>query len=187
MNLLQAILISLLALTTGSAPPSLQTCARCNDDICFQKNAVSIWSPTTGDCIFNGQLSTKDVFWTGHVFSLGVCPAVQLQIGDKCFQGMAGSIAVQLSNNATSAAKYDINAVCDIFPERTPCSYNAKKFEFKTVGYDCAEIKILADSVVEQCIRTDADARFWATVGYWIAVFLIPVCFIGLCCGCVKL
>lgn len=90
---------------------------------------------------------------------------------------MAGSIAAGLGSNET---KFDSSAVCTIAPESTPCVYSAMKFEFKTEGYNCADIKILADNVVEECLRNDADGRFWATLGYWIAI----VIGLGLCVGC---
>ena len=178
---MRQMLVLLFSLASAVSTQAIQ-CIQCSDAICFQKNQASITSPTTGECIFAAEVKQKDIFWTGHVFGLGVCPAVQLSIGKKCFRDMAGSIAVQLGKNVTM---YDRTAVCKIAPYDTPCSYAARKFEFETEGYNCAEIKILADNVVEECIRNDADGRFWATLAYWFAVLLVPL-FFAFVCGCMA-
>jgi hypothetical protein len=176
--------LPLLLLSFAAVSKALKGCIKCaaGDNVCVEHNAASVWSES-GKCIFNAIMKGKDVFYTGHVFSLGVCPAVQLNVGKKCFREMAGSIAVQLGSNAT---KFDRSAVCKIAPEQTPCMYGSRKFEFTTEGYNCADIKILADNVVEECIRNDGDGRFWATLAYWMAVFIMPILLV-ICCGmCFK-
>lgn len=163
------------------AATDLQTCVRCPDSICFSNNKASIWS--NGECVFNGRVDAKTIFYTGHVFGFGVCPAVQLQVGKKCFRDMAGSIAVQLGNTS----RFDLLANCEIVPTDTPCSYSAEKFQFETSGYNCADVKILADNAVEECIRNDADGRFWATIGYFMGVLILPFICAAFCViGCMS-
>ena len=161
---------------------SLNDCLTCKEDICFGNKRISIWNE--GVCIYDSTVAIKNVFYTGHVFSLGVCPAISYNVGKHCFDNIANSISEHLSAFNVTNTNYDKTADCKIIPVRSPCLYDASKLQIESYGYECSSIKILADNAVEECIRNDSDARFWATFFYWIGVLMIPTCFIAICFGC---
>jgi hypothetical protein len=147
----------------------LSGCIKCASDTCVQSNRVSVWKDSI--CVFDSSTRAKDVFYTGHVFGLGSCPAISLNVGKKCFERISLSIAENLRDGMG-----DETSICEIMPHRTPCMYSARKFVVNSRGADCAAVKILADNAVEECVRNQADGRFWATLAYWMAVLLcIPL------------
>jgi hypothetical protein len=176
------VLCAAVGVFASCASAELLGCLPCTQNICQQNSQVSLYE--NGVCVFDANVGHKNVFYTGHVFGLGVCPAVQLKVGADCYHNMAAEIAHQLSSApAIGDTLFDPQAECYIMPENTVCSFSTEKFVFQTRGYNCAAIKILADNAVEGCVRHLADGRFWASVFYFLAI-VIGLALIALCCTC---
>lgn len=164
---------------TKGLAAGLAGCVECDGDICYEGNRASLWQ--NGVCMFDSYTTQQDVFSTGHILNLGSCAASSLRVGKRCFDNISASIALNLADSKNLG--YD--TVCRIVPIKTPCIFNSRKFVVTATGAECSVVKSLADNAVEDCLRNKADARFWATLFYLIAVvffFIVVPVAISICC-----
>ncbi len=166
---MKSFIISLFFLIKANA---LTDCLKCNNELCIKDRRASLWN--NGTCVFDSKNKLENVFITGHIFSLGVCPAVSSKIGKNCFDQISANVAENIASNTNS--NFNDDNVCEIFPYGTPCMYSASLFKISAKGYDCGQLKILFENSINECLRNKADRRWWASIGYFIAVlFGLPL------------
>lgn len=116
----------------------------------------------------HGKVYAKTVFATGHVFSLGQCAAVATKVSDECYKAMPAKV-IQRIGNSTGVEEQ----MCVTHIHKTPCIYAEMKYTAETFGaVDCAELVILYEDAMEECLREDPDARFWFSILYWMAIMV---------------
>ena len=169
--------LGLIAAVRGGCVP----CAPNNgSSICTKGWQTSLYQD--GECVFDSTVDfKKDVFVTGSVVTWGVCVAVRSKVGESCFKSMAGQVAARLAGSKSGQAI----GGCETHMARGPCLIGEAKYTAYTPVSsvaDCAVIDILYADAMEECLRNDADGRFWASFAYEIAIWLGLFMLIG-CCG----
>jgi hypothetical protein len=115
----------------------------------------------------HGHVYAKTVFATGHLFSWGQCAAVATQVSKDCYKAMPAKVMQRIGNWT------DDDKTCVTHIHKTPCMYAEMKYTAETFGaVDCAELVILYEDAMEECLREDPDARFWFSILYWIAIIV---------------
>ena len=178
MNLVLALFLSIAASASAGCVP----CEANGTAICTKGWQTSLYE--NGECVFDSTVDfKKDVFVTGSVFSFGLCLTVTSQVGESCFENMAGQVAARLAGAGPTTS---VIGGCESHMLHSPCGIGEAKY----TGYtslskvaDCAVIDILYADAMEECLRHDADGRFWAAVGYMMMVIIIGL---GVSCGLIA-
>lgn len=168
--------ILLLVFSVFAAPA--QSCVTpCIDGVCSQGSRASLVSD--GDCVFDATVYSKDVFVTGHIFSMGTCAAVQKQVSRNCYKNMASAVAEGLQG--MPVANETVQCITHI--HNTPCALGEHKWYINSttkVG-TCADLKLLYEDAMEECLREKEDARFWYSILYVIGLFVGIVLVAAIC------
>jgi hypothetical protein len=116
----------------------------------------------------HGHVYAKTVFATGHLFSWGQCAAVATKVSKDCYKAMPAKV-FQRIGNWTGVE----DQMCVTHIHKTPCIYGEMKYTAETFGaVDCAELVLLYEDAMEECLREDPDARFWLSILYWMAIIV---------------
>ena len=113
---------------------------------------------------FSAAVTKATAFGTGHLFDLGSCAAVTTRIGAGCFESMPDRITPYLSDALAA------NVSCVTHLQTSPCAFGSIKYSVRSAGYDCDALHLLFADANEECLRKYADARFWACLGYLLAL-----------------
>lgn len=123
---------------------------------------------------FEARVVSNTVFATGHVFSLGQCAAVATKVSSDCYHDMPAKVLARLQDTNLTTPH-----TCVTHIQKTPCIYGEIKYTATSSGYiDCAEMVLLYEDAMEDCLRRDADGRFWYSVLYWVAI-LFGIALVG--------
>lgn len=115
----------------------------------------------------HGHVYAKNVFATGHLFSWGQCAAVATQVSKDCYKAMPAKVMQRIGNRTN----VEEDQTCVTHIHKTPCIYAEMKYTAETFGaVDCAELVLLYEDAMEECLREDPDARFWFSILYWVAI-----------------
>lgn len=171
--MLRTLIIVTLVFVTGAC------ITPCTDGICRDGARASL--VVDGECLFDAKVVGKDVFYTGHIMSFGACAAVQMQLSKKCYRRMAVIVAQGLRGMQVN----NESVTCTTHIRNTPCGLGEHKWYADSVTRlgSCADIKLLYEDAMEECIREQEDARFWATTLYAILV-TIALAVLGACYQC---
>lgn len=158
--------VLLLVFSAFIAAPAQSCMTPCIDGVCSKGNRASLVSD--GECVFDATVHSKDVFVTGHIFSMGACAAVQKQVSKGCYKNMASVVAEGLQGMPIT--NETVNCVTHI--HNTPCALGEHKWYINSttkVG-TCADLKLLYEDAMEECLREEEDARFWFSFLYIIGL-----------------
>jgi hypothetical protein len=165
----------------------LDNCLECseNNGVCSKNGRSSLW--INNKCVFDSSTNLDYVFYTGEIFSLGACGAVQSQVGRSCFNDISNTVISNLNDVqfVDLLGEFD-NTSCTIYPDKTPCLYSTKKFSVSARGYECSQLVLLYEEAIDKCLRNKADARFWTTLFYWLGLIIIFGCLVSIC-GCITI
>ena len=177
------LLFSYFGATSAGCVPCDPSAANGSSAICSDGWQTSLYE--NGECVFDSRVELKSVFVSGSVFTFGLCLAVTSNIGESCFENMAGQVAARLAaTGSSSTGAVAVVEGCETHMLHSPCSLGEAKYTaYTSVSSvaDCAVLDILYADAMEECLRHDADGRFWAAVGYLMAIIFG----LGVVGGCV--
>lgn len=153
--------------------------APCADGVCAGGRRASL--VVDGECVFDATVRGRDVFYTGHVFGLGVCAAVQKQVSRDCYRAMASVVAEGLRG----APVGNETVACLTHVHNTPCALGEHKWSVESVtrAGTCADLKLMYEDAMEECLREEQDARFWLSFLYVLGVIVVLGALGALCGG----
>ena len=155
-------MLFILLLAIISAVPTKSCLTPCTDGVCSRGSRASLISD--GECVFDATVHSKDVFVTGYIYSLGTCAVVQKHVSKECYKNMASTVAEGLQG--MPVANHTLQ--CTTHIHATPCTFGEHKWFVKSttkVG-TCADLKLMYEDVMEECLRDRQDARFWLSALY---------------------
>lgn len=121
---------------------------------------------------FKATVHKRDVFYTGHILSLGQCAAVATQVRDKCIKDIPryASRYIAFGGNAT------IKCVTQI--ANTPCVWGEVKYFVETTGNmaGCEQLVLLYEDGMHRCMRQHVDMSFWLSILYFLGAFVCLEC-----------
>jgi len=181
------MIASLLLVFLSVAGVARGACVQCEAAVNGTAICADGWQTSlyeNGECVFDSRVEFKNVFVTASVFSFGMCLAVTSKISHTCFENMAGQVAERLKGSSGAGAPL---SGCETHMLYSPCEMGEAKYTAHTAistVADCAILDILYADAMEECLRYEADGRFWAGFGYIMAILVGIAMVGGGCAGC---